>query len=545
MELKVFGCDFETVKGEPRLFTAFDGNNPRYLRVTKRTVFPKVLEFIGENAVPHHQNIFFFHNLKHDLVAFLYDACELFKQRHFTLSYRGYQMEVFFYDRIFAYITCPDGTRVRILDTSAFFAGSLDRLASDLHLPVRKMSRPEGIGERDPIEFLEYALRDAQVTYYLAQFILKLHRQYDVTPSVSAPQLAARIFHRLFLKGGSITIECPPPSWIGPTMESYKGGKNGLYLRPGFYRNVTYADIVSAYPWAMTVVPACVEGAGKYLPVSRWAGPSGIYRVSGVVRKTRTPLFFGNGFDGRFGPVKDYMITGPELKIALLYDVFRLEQCEGIVWKSESDTVHPLRDYARTFFRKKNDTRKGDPQHHFYKLMLNSLYGKFVEKIPIEDDVPAQIVEIEPDRSFRPGALFNPFIGSLITGLVRAKMFELETKYWALHTATDSLISRRRIQPSPKSLGSLQPQYHGDILLLRKKLYVIFDPNTGEVLHYALHGFQGSVEDLLDLWKSRTKSYTVRKMNSVRESLRRGLVPLLFEDREMTLHFDWDSLAYE
>src|SRR5690606_2892770 len=55
------------------------------------------------------------------------------------------------------------------------------------------------------------------------------------------------------------------------------------------------------------------------------------------------------------------------------------------------------------------------------------------------------------------------------------------------------------------------------------------------VLKAAMHGFQGRVSDLEMLLATNRRKYTIEKPNTLKDSLKRGLVPNKFERQQRVL----------
>src|SRR3990167_2400094 len=147
--------------------------------------------------------------------------------------------------------------------------------------------------------------------------------------------------------------------------------------------------------------------------------------------------------------------------------------------------------------------------------MLNSLYGKFFQKVPQGDvgSVDLETCEIlysEPKQEYDwiAGGLYHPPIAALITGFVREKIHELEHVHDSIMTSTDGFFSVK--EPDKKLLGNelgMLSAEKGTLRILRERVYV-FDPN--EPTHddecaarcrdkhpvWARHAFEGSLLDL-------------------------------------------------
>ncbi len=312
-----------------------------------------------------------------------------------------------------------------------------------------------------------------------------------------------------------------------------------MVIRPFVVEDAYEADISSAYPYAMTKLPQFIEG--DYAKVSAFEPAAvGIYRVSGE-DAGKYPLIFDHDFKPVRGEFKDLWVTSFEVERALKAKDVRLKVSEGWLWIPDASYTHnPMKEYVEHFYKKKQETPKSDPNYYFFKIMLNGLYGKFVqtteivrlemlgdqdesdvaatrERIPSDykwDDVLKKFIKTE--RTHRAGGLYNPFIATLITGFVRGYLYDLEKKYKAFHSATDAI--KTTIRPKTVGgLGGLNIETFGRCYAFRNKLYLhfgkgtefcehkdpaklakvkIFDTDGQHLCKYGLHGFKGEASEL-------------------------------------------------
>lgn len=526
--------DTETVRGYPyTLQLTADGREAQLLYLAPRQFLPRLIAFardhvqrVGGSA----QVVLMGFNLAYDLPAILYPHAHRFKEGHFTvqLPKLGASIEVF-YGRIpFAKIRFPDLHRgtvrvVWIVDAFAFTWTSLSRSAQLYGLPTRKLPRPKGLGSRvlRSRAFRAYAIGDVLTTWQLGQRILRWHREFDLRLCVSIAQFSGRIFQHEFLRR---TIRRPPQEVLLAALLSYHGGKNGFYLdRPRWLPGVREYDVKSAYPWAMAQLPSV--GRGRWVPVG-YVHPhlEGFYRISGRVIPDRYPIVFDHAFRPARGYVRDLWITSYELREAVRSGEVQTEQLSGWVWEPASRD-RPLRAFVRKFYRLKERAQSPEEQE-VYKLILNSLYGKFIQ------------LNENDDGTERPGALFHPVLASWITGLVRARMHQLEHEAQALHTATDAIHTTAHL-PTSRGLGGLELKQDGPALLLRNKVYLHFD-RAGRSCKYALHGIHVSGgkyregepvrgTDLEKFWTALLRGkarYRITHLLRPKEALARGDRPL-------------------
>lgn len=400
--------------------------------------------------------------------------------------------------------------RVKVVDAMAYFVMSLDA-ASKVIDAGAKLAKPKQFAKRyrHTPEFINYAKQDAYLTRLLGEYIINLHERYDVATCMSAPHFASSVFRRHYLQRA-----LPPLSrdveQVG--LDSYHGGKNGYYLSgPKHLRNVWQYDIRSAYPEAMAALP-CLECA-EWEAVEGYApGVHALYRLTAIYTGCAyEPAYSNHG--PRLAPSSapvEFATTSYELDEMLACGCLTVLQATRYEMDASGcDCESPaLRDYSHEWYAQKAKA-PNKAERNTAKLFLNSLYGKFFQKVPrgivgmyemLPDDSPPVYIETDPnsDYDYDAGGLYHPPIASLITGYVRAKIHRLEHKYQAIMTSTDGFFSP--VAPDPSDLGSelgkLDAQ-EGELRIWRERLYV-FVSTTGE-RKYALHGFRGKVADLLRL----------------------------------------------
>lgn len=570
----IIGADSETVKGPPETFQFFSGKEDLNIEVLKWTnkkgSFKDFITFC--NALPSNDTIYiqYIHNLKFDLISFFYDRLELLTNEEVDFNYENWHIKGVYASTCFLMLYNKTAHKtVYLIDTSAFFFGSLEKLALIFCPELPKLPKPDGLGQikhsKKDKKFMAYAMRDAEICYYIGKFIDKMHNEYDIQQCVSAPQMAARIFRHKYMKK---VIPLPSMKIVYSALHSYHGGKNNITVPMGLYKNVYCLDIVSAYPYAMSLLPSFYEGS-LYRTIKGKGHPEklpqlGVYKIWGEVKNCKWPILFNHAFKPVSGKIDGIWTTGFELNEAIKSKEVIIDKLEGFWYDSAQDkNPSPFKEYVEEFFNLK-DTATDPTKRTFYKICLNSLYGKFIQttrKQSLNDFMfDCDLEKLYYNATMNAGGLFNPFLASLITGHTRAYIHRLEHKYKALHTSTDGIITQ--IKPKEKDLsnklGGYKIECEGDALILRNKLYIIYSdkkPDNWEKLSliekkkkrsvlierkyikkYALHGFHGSVNLLEAMHKKGIYEYEYIKVNKLKESLRRGLAANNFEKRDATLN---------
>lgn len=401
---------------------------------------------------------------------------------------------------------------VHFVDTLAFIKAPLRRILSLIGGSDQKKESPDHLGERliPKAEILPYHRADCVGELRVLEFLYERHKQFDIRFCVSLPQMASRIFRHKFLKSSFVR---PNLFLILAALKSYHGGKNSWTGKQGWYK-AWDLDIRSAFPHAMLQMPDFTRG--NWIKSKKFSKRAGFYLIQGTVSKCPWGVIFSHSFKALSGGISSIWVTSYELEEALRSrEIKNLKILDGWIFKeAPGSSGSPFCGFVDHFYRAKEQA-KTKIEREFNKLMLNSLYGKFIQR-----------TEEEQNGKFKVGGLFDPCVGSLITGFVRARIHQFEHKYKALHTATDGLITTHRPDSRDigEELGKLKIETFGDCLILRNKLYLHYN-REGNLVKRGLHGYQGSPEELIQMWREKNRYYTVRRLVNWAEGWRLALPP--------------------
>lgn len=585
--------DIETEDGIPYLLTFYDGVKPTYIRVTKESVLDEFMKYLNERCSKHKTNLLFAHNLPFDLTAILckYEK-KLFQYlKPPLLEHKLGTIEIFAQKTWFAQMEMKNRAYIKVIDTGSFLRGELYEISRKLNLPHKKEKRPEFVKKgRKPRtseewrRLIDYCRKEILATYDLAQYILDMHRHYDTAISISASHFASKVFKKHFLK-----IKIPQaPSWVRWLAEqSIHGGRASTFVGGiAVIPDVNYYDYNSFYPWAMANLPPLTDG--KWQKVDDFVDEfEGFYQVDGYVHKCRYPIIlkkagnfeYANDEFVRRAPVVSY-----ELREALKHEEIDLAKIKGYIWIPSENSENPFKPYVEEFYKLKEETPRDHPRYETYKLLLNSLYGKTYQTIRHTDyeEEPELVWDEKLKRCvrnrilYRAGGIYLPHVGSWITSMCRAKLHEDLHRYEAIDCATDSFKTKRDDILTGSNLGELRHEHHGLLLLIRPKLYVIFSediqkevmgefggdlrewlrknlPAIEEHLKtnpqhmwkffpkYALHGFWGSVIELLKLYRDKSNEYLAKHMTKIREAIRQKKRARVMETKPRKLKINWEN----
>lgn len=439
--------------------------------------------------------------------------------------------------------------RVRVMDGMAYFVTSLDKAAAMLgigrkvELASKRFTRADMQNEL----FLQYARQDAWLTRKIGEEIIELHTRFDVPTCITAPHFASRVFRRHFLNA---EIPLPGPDLEQAGLFSYHGGKNGYYLNgPKGLTNVWSYDITSAYPEAMRQLPNVATAEWHYVDAYE-PNVAALWCVTMRYKscKWRGIMRHENEWHNT-GYVENAWTTSYELDAAIALGEVELISANG--WIMRGEPGGPLVRYVDTFFAEKRDSEGA--KRAAAKLFLNSLYGKFFQKVPLGtvgywdadtlDDGEIRFVMTDPTQEFdwQAGGLYHPPIASLITGFVRAKIHGLEHKYQSVMTSTDGFFAIKAPDPDDigDDLGKLTAE-RGHLSIWRERLYDFKPSKVGSKAKYALHGFRGKIDELRKIPLTRgTYSYTATQVitNKLATKTYRGkrFTPGIFAELIFTL----------
>jgi hypothetical protein len=542
------------------------------LFVTESNVTQECLPHLAKHC-RHGEYVIYGHNLKFDMLSLFYPrARELVKKTDgtFTFTYDKWLIEGLYGTPTFCRMR-KGGVSITLVDSYSWFRSTLAKAARLVCPGLPKLPVPEGLGtklfDQDDMEFIEYAMRDAEVTYHIGVAIDEMHHEFDLHQSISVANMAANIFQQHYIDETAPIYNTGPRILVG-ARASYHGGKNNLYpgSAPAWHSHIDAWDLSSAYPHAMTQIPAFSKpklfAAARVFSKSTKSVPDfGVYQISGKMAACHWPSLFESNqraMKPLTGAFEHQWVTGFELNEALRAGEVNLSKCMGHIYDADKDPVNEtaMQRYVGDFYRLKSEA--SDPVHRFlYKVLMNSLYGKFIQQRDVEDE--------EGNVHKKPGPLYHPFIASLITGHTRAVMHQLEHYTQAIHTATDGVFCGAKNSPKggrfpfapSEGLGSITSEGKDlELCLLRNKCYLLYSETPGEgfksfvrpnryVAKYATHGFQGGPKVLEELVMHNKRKYSVEKPNTLRISVRHGRVPNKFERRDLVLrvapikvHFD-------
>lgn len=226
--------------------------------------------------------------------------------------------------------------------------------------------------KRSAAAYRRRCVRDATITYRAAKFFHDLYGELEVRPRMTLASTALNLWQEHFWAGG---VYRPEPEVYDAAFSAYHGGRTQAFA-VGTFRNVRMVDAASMFPWAMVTAPLPLPW-GLYRRVGAGAEirGSGLYRarVTSDLTFPMLPVRTDTGTQYPNGSWESWYV-GEELQAFVRYGG-RARVLEGFEF---SEMVRPFDAYVARLFELKNNAR--GLSRTAYKLLLNSLYGKFSQQ---------------------------------------------------------------------------------------------------------------------------------------------------------------------
>lgn len=323
---------------------------------------------------------FFFHNLSYD-----YGVLQpWFEENDYATLING---------RVYKVSLHRQKANTRFLADSLLFSGGLALKTLGQAIGLNKFDTPDNVlnfnpncrpAERTKLEndptVLAYLERDVNVAHeYMTLFqntINELGGQMKFTLASTAMDL----YRRQFM---TEEYQTPFQARNDYARHAYYGGRVEPFVL-GLSKNVNVYDINSLYPYVMQKYelphPNYLIGPIDNPPKSLIFTYEGVSRVRIHIPPLHCPplphhikgkLYFPTGtWDGYYTHADLRKAVDMGAKILYVYSTLY-----------STRTVKPFDDYVHTLYKRRQELKAaGDPRQHVYKIMLNSLYGKFGQR---------------------------------------------------------------------------------------------------------------------------------------------------------------------
>lgn len=461
---------------------------------------------------------------------------------------------------IFANLTNRKRQRLTFLDSLNYAPFSVELMGKILGLP--KLDSPKALGkipknEKERLELEIYNKRDCEVTYKFMQFLDKGFSEAGGKMKTTIASTALDIFRRRYLrrsvKKESAVLGFNVEQFI---FESYFGGRTEVFKR-GRIENMKLYDINSLYPSAMlNEYPdpntAVWNEQGTERNIKKYEGCTRV--IMYCPKEMKYPLL-PMRIEGKLifptGRIEG-VFTHIEIRRALELGYELLKIQEQLIYKK---TWYPFREYVNDLYEKRMKYKKEKNKMELvYKLLLNSLYGKFgqknltetvffnkeflteeqIEKVhqnpnaEMTDDKNGVITEKKTcEESF-----VLPILCSYTTAHGRILLHKYLTECEGYYCDTDSIVTDKEIEESTR-LGGMKLEY--DIeegVLVKPKMYYLKTKEGDEIvklkgvpkkLLYNGDKIRLNKEIFYHILKGGNVEY--QKFTKLKEGVKRGILP--------------------
>lgn len=442
--------------------------------------------------------VFVTYNLKYDAGALLQHLTKtalraLWKNK--KVEHKGYVYRIIPTKQL---IISRNKHAITFYDMLNFYSMSLEA-ASNKYLNERKADLDSRLFSTSFVynrwdEIAAYCVQDAKLVARLAKHIISMFESYGVFPK--------RLYSVAYISYQYFRSKCVYPIvkkyWdnhrevLRYAMESYNGGKFEV-TEKGVDEYWEY-DIVSAYPYE---IRSLVDISYARVVEDKRYRANSIYSFLNV--QAEIPLQTHNPCAILRGNLCTYPFGSLQRVITKREYEYLIENGADVTIKKAihlmvTNKVYPFRKEIDRLTAKKAEIKQGgsELEYHTIKILLNSLYGKFVQLIYKTDHWQAS-------------ACWNPIYGSVITANCRVRMTEYQQKYpsvVAVHT--DSIISTKALPFSASGkLGDMAFEIQGQGVILGSGIYQIADK-------VAFRGFPVDI-DLYSLFSCSTSKYLIHK----------------------------------
>lgn len=392
--------------------------------------------------------------------------------------------------------------------------------------------------ESDAIKIVDdvrYCVRDCEIVYKSLEKIFD-----ELEPSFTIGSLSLKLFRSKYL---THTVKVDPAADMffaalyGGRTEAFKLGQCDAHVY----------DINSAYPYVMEkmsfvnpaslrvihnpdmyVVDECMEKFEGFINATVFVDPD--EELPALPYRTDDKLIFPCGeFAGSW--------TFPEMRNALKHTRTKITKIHKIVYGTR--IASPFKTFVRDLYKLRNNTTN-EFERYYYKLYMNNLYGKMIQRAREEFRFchnEKEAWQFMRERKLRKcelvtvnGGFFirydNDRIfshtvapwGAYITAYVRVMLHEMMRAHIdkLIYCDTDSVFIERNLKIDSKELGGWKQEKKKIINVRTLKDYVYIDESGDEK-----QMLKGVKKDAIQL-DSEANVFRYRRMIRTRESFRRN-----------------------
>lgn len=377
---------------------------------------------------------------------------------------------------------------------------SLPDVIDERGVQIPGITRMDIVKEQHPIQFEDYAKRDAEVSVEWLIQVDSLCGEWKLgklPPTIGG--IATKKFKTLITEMNGFLGKVPDPNKprtrvYHPTIANnlsfmancFHGGRNECFSHGVFTGDYFDWDVIGAYTTAMAAFREASWDDAKHTKCINELARLDVLSFAHVkfefpesTRFPSLPIDVGN--EGLIYALRgESYTTGPELVVALNQGA-KIDVIQGLVipWV-DSDGLRPCVQFTKHINQERKKHKKGSPLEMLAKEIGNSLFGKFAQGLSkYKTDGSATSKRIFDTRSGEYKALpessmTHPALAPMITGLLRAVLSEILANLPAhvdVHSVTtDGWLSTASVEEA--RMATLGP-----VCRYFSELRIMVDPN--------------------------------------------------------------------
>lgn len=428
--------------------------------------------------------------------------------------------------------------KINFIDSLNFGMASVEKLGKLINLP--KLPHPKAFmrkaeTEEETKELEEYNKRDCEITYKYMQQQQKFFNNIGCNMKITIASTSMDLFKRKYL---THSLKRVGVENYDELFKGYYGGRTEIFKR-GRIKNVNYYDLNSLYPSVMVneyPYPASFKIINN--PTNEILDEEGV-SLCEVVAPDNNIMFL---------PVRTDKLIFPKGKFTGWYSHLELRKAIELGYKIEIiksfyyvKTFHPFKEYVLDLYKSRVN-EKDEFRKTQYKLLMNSLYGKFAQRentdieildMENQDNIKNNIKDDVYINDYGEGYALHkkecessfviPILSIYTTAYARLKLFDYLNKYNPYYCDTDSIITKKEL-PTSNKLGDMKlERFIKDGVLIKPKLYML----DNEI--FKIKGAKiNNITDFNELIKNKTTHRT--KLIKIRESIRQNKEVLSQQD---------------
>lgn len=458
-----------------------------------------------------------------------FDFWGLFKDT----EYEKYCYPIFRGSRlIIAKFMLPDKKNITFIDTLNFTFMSVKEMGE--YIGLHKMDIPEYIkGKRKPLfselPYIEkYCMRDCEITYKFALFLQESFNKLGCNIKHTLASTSMDLFKRKFLDE---RVYRPSVYQINEIKNAYYGGRTEAFKR-GLVKNIYKYDYKSHYPSVMrNIFPH-----PNYMRIKKGNYREELINYEGVsLARVKSPENLCIPFLPYRGKSK---LLFPLGEWEGWYAHCELRKAISLGYKVRFIKTYyytknwlPFQDYVKSLYSlRKTMQLNNDPMQLVVKILMNSLYGKFAQRLEQENIIHVnrlkksdlinasyQVIDgtdyvfiKKKFGKFIP-SFINPILSIYVTAYGRIKLYDgflnagLPNVYYC---DTDSIFTSSELETGFE-LGDLcLENFIKEGVIIKPKLYKIFD---GQKYEYKAKGIRIYKENKKEIWDKIINSEKIKQ----------------------------------